>query len=121
MSVSDEEAHHCTIVWNHDESTFYANDHCKICWVHTSEKAVPQVKGEGGSLMEFVSPDYGWLQSPDGTESACVLFKAGLTWDGYFTNDEILEQASKALEILEKHFPDDHHVFLFVNATTHLK
>ena len=69
-------------------------------------------------VAEFVSPDYGWLQSPDWTESAHVLFKAGLTWNEYFTNDEILEQASKTMDILEKHFPDDHHVFLFDNAAT---
>jgi hypothetical protein len=44
-----------------------------------SEKAVPRVKGEGASLMaaDYVSADYGWMWSPDGKESARVLFKAG--------------------------------------------
>ncbi|KAG1719170.1 uncharacterized protein EDB91DRAFT_1031290, partial [Suillus paluster] len=40
-----------TVVWFHDESTFYANDWCKKCWVHTEEKATPQPKGKGSSLM----------------------------------------------------------------------
>ena len=59
------------IFWNHDESTFFANDHRKIWWVHISETAKPCVKGEGASLMvaDFVSTDFRWLASPDG----CVI------------------------------------------------
>lgn len=60
------------VIWRHDESTFYANDRRKLRWVHSSETAKPYAKGEGASLMvgDFVSADYGWLQSknvgPDG-------------------------------------------------------
>jgi len=81
-----------TIVWFYDELTFYAHDHCAICWVHENETAKPQPKGEGASLMvaHFVSVDYGYLQSPNGTETACVLFKAGKGWDGYYTNEHII-------------------------------
>jgi len=66
-------------IWFHDESTFYAHDQRKRHWVHNSETAVPRAKGEGVSLMvaNFVSANYGWLQSPDGKESARVIFKAG--------------------------------------------
>jgi hypothetical protein len=51
---------HRLVVWNHDESTYYANDHCKVCWVHKMETAIPYPKGEGPSLMvaDFISPDY---------------------------------------------------------------
>jgi hypothetical protein len=57
-----------TVVWIHDESTFHTNDRRKIRWVHISEDAVPQAKGEGASLMfaDFVSADYGWLRALDG-------------------------------------------------------
>ena len=60
------------VLWFYDESTFYAHDRRKKRWVHKSEKAKPYAKGEGHSLMvaDFVSVDYGWLQSPDGNESA---------------------------------------------------
>ena len=62
---------HRVIFWNHDESTFFANDRRKLRWVHTSESAKPYTKGEGASLMvaDFVSADFGWLRSPDG----CVI------------------------------------------------
>jgi len=70
---------------------------------------------------DFVSADYGWLRSPDGKEGAQVLFKAGRAWEGYFMNEDILNQASHAMDILEQHFPSEKHVLLFDNATTHQK
>jgi len=111
------------VIWNHDESTYYANDRRKIRWVHKSETAVPYAKGEGASLMvaDMISPDYGWLRSPDGKQHARVLFKAGKARDGYFTTQNILDQASNAMDILHNHFPDEDHVMVFDNATTHLK
>jgi len=51
-------------------------------------------KGEGVSLMvvDFVLADYGWLHSPDGSQQAWVLFKAGKAWEGYFMNNDILSK-----------------------------
>jgi len=72
-------------------------------------------------VADFVSADYGWLQSPDGTESAHVLFKAGKAQEGYFTNEDIRKQTNAAMDILEKHYPNEDHVFIYDNATTHLK
>jgi len=72
-------------------------------------------------VADFVSADHGWLCSPDGTESAQVLFKAGKARDGYFTNEEIIMQVANAMDILEKYFSDEDHIFVFNNATTHLK
>jgi hypothetical protein len=59
--------------------------------------------------------------APDGKEEAWVLFKAGKAREGYFTNEDILKQASTAMDILEKHYPHENHILLFDNATTHLK
>lgn len=111
------------VFWYYDESTFYANDRRQLRWVPKSEKAVPRVKGEGVSLMvaEFVSADYGFLRSPDGTESARVFFKAGKNRDGYFTYEDIEAQIDRAMDILEHHFPNDQHIFVFDNAKTHMK
>jgi hypothetical protein len=72
-------------------------------------------------VTDFVSADYAWLRSPDGKQEAHVLFKAGKAREGYFTNEDILQQASHAMDILEQHFPNDKHVLLFDNATTHQK
>lgn len=112
-----------TVIWWHDESTFYANDRRDVFWVHKDEKAVPRPKGEGTSLMvsDFFSADYGWLSLPDGTDAARWLFKAGKNRDGYFTNENILEQLQKAMDILREYYPNEDHVFVYDNATTHLK
>ena len=65
------------VIWNHDESTYHANDQRKIRWVNKSKMAVPYTKGEGQSVMiaELISPNYGFLKSPDGFEQARVVFK----------------------------------------------
>ena len=112
-----------TVVWFHDKSTFYAYDRCSLHWGHTEEGAKPQPKGKGISLMvaHFVSADYGYLQSPDGTETARVLFKAGKGHDGYYTNERIIQHTEKAMEILRKHYPYDNHILVFDNATMHVK
>jgi hypothetical protein len=72
-------------------------------------------------VADFISADYGWLRSACGNEAACTLFKADKARDGYFTNDDILNHAKIAMDILEKHFPNERHIFIFDNATTHLK
>jgi hypothetical protein len=58
------------ILITHDESTFYETDRRKTAWVHKSDKAVPLKKGEGVSLMpsDFLTVEWGRLQSEDGTE-----------------------------------------------------
>jgi len=50
-----------------------------------------------------------------------VLFKAGKAQDGYFTNEDILQQAMNAMDILQKEFQSENHIFIFYNVTTHLK
>jgi hypothetical protein len=111
------------VVWFHDECTFYANNRWIVCWVHESEKAVPWTKGEGVSLMvaDFISADYGWLMSADGTQSTWVLFKAGKQREGYFTNADILNHTRTAMAVLDKDYKDEDHVLVFNNTTTHLK
>jgi hypothetical protein len=58
------------ILITHDESTFYETDRRKTVWAHKSDKAVPLKKGEGVSLMasDFLTVEWGRLQSEDGTE-----------------------------------------------------
>ena len=60
------QGHHFQLILvTHDESTFYANDRRKIKWSHASEKATPQKKGEGPSLilmiLDMLTLEWGWL------------------------------------------------------------
>jgi hypothetical protein len=61
------------------------------------------------------------VSAPDCTEEARIIFKAGVNREGYFTNNDILKHATSAMNILTKFYPDEEHVLVFDNATTHLK
>jgi hypothetical protein len=121
--IGEQPANRRVVVWFHDESTFYVNDRRKLHWVHKSETAVPRPKGEGASLMvsDFVLANYGWLRSPDKTKEARVFFKAGKNREGYFTNDNILDQMTTAMDILTEFYPEEEHILVYDNATTHTK
>jgi hypothetical protein len=111
------------IVWFHDESIFYAHDRRKKGWYHKDAPAKPYTKGEGASLMvaDYVSADFGWLQSPDGSRNARRVMKPGKNRDGYFTSDDIGEQAQAAMDILTEFYPQYEHYFIYDNAPSHLK
>ena len=121
-AASKESSRQKTVLWFHDESIFYANDHREVRWVHKDETAKPKPKGEGISIMvsDFISADYGWLSAPD-EMNVQVILKPGKGREGYFTNTQFLKQVCNAMSILKQHFPNEDHIFIFDNATTHLK
>lgn len=111
------------VPWFHDESIYYAHDRRQSQWVHEDVSPTPYAKGEGASMMMalYFSPDHGYLRSPDGKEDSRIIFKPGKNRDGYFDNEDMLAQATTAMDICEKYYPNEKHVFIFDNATTHLK
>ena len=110
------------IFWYHDESIFYAHDRRMKSWHHKDGDAKIYPKGDGVSFMvaEFISADFGYLQAPDGRSARRVL-RPGKNRDGYFTNDEILEQANAAMDLCQELWPEFEHVFVYDNAKTHCK
>ena len=50
-----------------------------------------------------------------------MLFQPSVNWEGYFTNEDILQQADNTMDILQKYYPNDNHIFIFDNATIHTK
>jgi len=113
---------HHVIKWHHDKVIFYAHDWAGRRWFHKDATPKAYKKGEGWSLMvaDLICVDFGWLQSPDGKESACIV-KPRKNKDSYFTCDEIIAQAHKALDICMKYWPEFEHIFIYDNAPTHLK
>ena len=110
------------ILVTHDESTFYANDRRKSEWIHASQKAVPQPKGDGASIMisDFLTSEWGWLR--DNEDEARVVFYAGKNRDGYFTADDLLKQVDSAIDIFEsKTNGMATGLFIFDNAPSHQK
>lgn len=81
-------------------------------------------KGEGVSLMasDFLTVEWGRLQSEDGTEAARILFKAGKNRDGYLTSDDLIAQVDHAIDIFEGCTNGlATGLFLFDNAPSHQK
>ncbi|EJD33398.1 hypothetical protein AURDEDRAFT_140635 [Auricularia subglabra TFB-10046 SS5] len=113
---------HCVACF-HDESTFAQYDRRQSRWVHKDASPPLLAKGEGASTMvaNFVSADYGWLQSHDGADSTHVLLKVGKDREGYFQNEDVLAHAHKAMDILARDYPNEDHLLIFDNATTHRK
>ncbi|KZV97403.1 hypothetical protein EXIGLDRAFT_608174 [Exidia glandulosa HHB12029] len=72
-------------------------------------------------VADFVSADYGWLQSTDGEQHTRLLLKVGKNCEGYFQNKDVLEHAAKVMDILERDYPQDDHLLIFDNAPTHTK
>jgi hypothetical protein len=114
---------HQTIARFHDKSIFYAHDQQHKIWHYKDTPAKPYTKGEGVLMMvaTFVSADFGWLQSPDGTRTARRILKPGKNWEGYFTNEDIQAQAQEAMDILTEFYPEYDHVLIYDNVWTHLK
>ena len=72
-------------------------------------------------IADFVSADYGFLSSADGSEMAHVEIKPRKNHDGYFSNDDLLDQVQCAIHLIRKLYPQDDHVFVFDNARSHSK
>jgi len=111
------------VPWFNNKSIFYANDWCQSKWVHKDCSPEPYTKGEGVSEMirEYFSPDFGYLQSHNGTECGCVIWKLGGNHDGYFDNNDFMAQVEKVMNILKRDYPSIKHLLIFDNATIHLK
>ncbi|CAK5269478.1 unnamed protein product [Mycena citricolor] len=124
--LSDSEDARVVVIWCHDESIFYGNDQRQIRWVGNSETPTIKAKGEGKSIMvgDYVCPDRGWMRAKtpnaDGSfDSARVVLRPGKNRDGYQTIELILAQATKAMNVLDKEYRDEHHVFAYDNARIH--
>ncbi|KAF8220159.1 hypothetical protein L208DRAFT_1127784, partial [Tricholoma matsutake] len=116
------DGHFKLILVTHDESTFYKNDWRQNYWLFKGDKATPQKKGEGVSLMvsDFLTLEWGRLTHGD--EKAQIIFKAGKNRDGYFTADDLIKQVDNTINIFEGQtngFATG--LFLFDNAPSHQK
>ncbi|KAF9219380.1 hypothetical protein BS17DRAFT_798160 [Gyrodon lividus] len=72
-------------------------------------------------VADFMSTDYGWLRSLNGTKEARVLFRCGKGRDDYFTNNNICNHSTSTIDILDKYYSNKDHILVFDNAMTHLK
>ncbi|KAF7334396.1 Retrovirus-related Pol polyprotein from transposon 17.6 [Mycena venus] len=71
---------------------------CKLARQYIHDRTVLPI-----NPYDFVSVDFGWSPtSLDGTRTAHRFLKPGKGWDGYFTCQEILDQATEMMDICEE-------------------
>lgn len=105
-----------------DESTFYANDGKSFLWLMNG---VQKPKTNGSSLMisAFICPCHGIMKSQiDQQRMSYLVFFAGKTRDGWFTNDDLATQLrDTAIPIAEELHPNCDFWFAFDNSQSHHK
>lgn len=109
----------------HDETTFYANDCNTSMWMEGAKQKI-RPKSVGTSLMVsgFVCPCHGFIRGQMGDEqvTSYKLFEAGVNRDGWFTNDDLIEQLQSAVIPLAKSLhPNKTLLFAFDNSMSHHK
>ena len=102
----------------HDESTFYSNADQSFHWTDGSKQALKQ-KSLGQSIMvsDFLE-EVGGLLEFEGEKARLQLEHQT---DGYFTNDMLIVQVDKAIDIFEEKYPTAIGLFIFDHAPSHMK
>ena len=102
----------------HDECTYYANSDQSYFW-GDSETNVLRQKSLGASIMvsDLIDEVSGYVR--DGQDQARLLLETQR--EGYFTNDHLLKQVARTVDIFERIHPVATALFLFDNAPSHRK
>ena len=102
----------------HDECTYYANSDQSFFW-GDNETNVLRQKSLGASIMvsDFIDEVSGYVK--DSQDQARLLLEVHR--EGYFTNDHLLAQVEKTVDIFKRVHPEASALFLFDNAPSHRK
>lgn len=107
---------------NHDETTCYANDDMKTIWIEKGETILKK-KGMGLSLMvsDFYCECHGSMTATiNGVEiKGREIIHAGKNRDGWWTNEDLVKQLKKVIQIFEVLHPDCLALFAFDNSQNH--
>ena len=102
----------------HDECTYYANSDQTFFWGDDRTNVLRQ-KSLGASIMvsDFVDEVSGYVRDEQG--QARLLLETHR--EGYFTNDLLLEQVGRTIDIFDRVHPYATALFLFGNTPSHRK
>ena len=102
----------------HDECTFYANSGQSFL-LGDDQTNILRQKSFGSFIMvsDFIDEMAGYVY--DVQNQACLSMETNQ--EGYFTNDHLMDQVSKTVDIFERVHPEATGVFFFDNASSHCK
>ena len=102
----------------HDESAFYANSDQSFHWTDGSRQALKQKSlGQAVMVSDFIEEVGGFLQH-QGNKVRLLLEHQS---EGYFTNDMLVKQVDRAIDIFEIKYTDAQGLFIFDHAPSHMK
>ncbi|KAG1816026.1 uncharacterized protein BJ212DRAFT_1299875 [Suillus subaureus] len=107
----------CMVTYDNDSNVLTSPSGFPVA---QGDKAIPEQKDEGPSLMipDMVTLNWGRLKE----EEACIIFKAGKNQDGYFSAEDLLVQVEQAIDIFEcKTNGFATGLFMFSDAPSHQK
>lgn len=104
----------------HDESTFYANDGAPCIWMEGRKRHLkPKTNGLSIMISGFMCPCHGFMEH-NGIKSY-LLFEAGKNRDGWFTNDDLINQLESCFDMMESIHEGKKLLFAFDNSNSHHK
>lgn len=99
------------MVWvYHDESTFYSNDMNRLIWQDDKKDLLPKTNGLSLMVSGFMCPCHGLMRTENG-EAAYTVFKPGVNRDGWWNNQDLVDQFKSVINIFEKVHPGKVAVF----------
>ncbi len=108
----------------HDETTLYANNASKIIWIDSEEsESTIRPKSNGKSLMisGFMCACHGFIcKNIDGNiKRSYKTIKPGKQRDGYWTNENLVEQLEEVIPLFKSVHPECELLFAFDNSQNH--
>ena len=100
------------VLVTHDESTFYANDGAPMVWMEGRKRHLkPKTNGLSLMISGFMCPCHGFMEH-NGVKSY-VEFAAGKNRDGWFTNDDLINQLEECFDMIAELHPGMKLLFAF--------
>lgn len=107
------------VLVTHDESTFYCNEGRRFFWLENGKKKLlPKSKGTSIMISGFCCHCHGFMSLPDGSKTY-QLFKAGISREGWFTNQHLVNQFNACVDVLRHYHPNCELTIAFDNSMTH--
>lgn len=107
------------VLVTHDESTFYCNEGRRFFWLENGKKKLlPKSKGSSVMISGFCCQCHGFMSTADGAKTY-QLFKAGVSREGWFTNQHLVNQFNGCIDVLRYHHPNCELTIAFDNSMTH--
>jgi transposase len=115
-----EEGEQEVVFITHDESTFYCNEGKRLIWMENGKKKIlPKSKGTSIMISGFVCKCHGFMIN--GNQKSYKLFEAGNNRDGWFTNDDLVQQFENCKDLFTSLHPNCKILVGFDNSMSHHK